>query len=121
MNRLEVHIIFIHIGSDQQLSGIFPSFQQKNTFTQDHIATLNLKRQIHPFNFKGEYLVIDNHSYVLHTHFTILSNTHLKTEFVSNIIVAVSSNSYGGDSRNGGKVHRHHFLMYHLSLLCLLG
>ena len=70
MNRLEVHIIFIHIRSDQQLSRIFLSFKKNNTFTQDHIATLN---------FKGEYLVIDNHTYVLHTHFTSLS----KTEFLT--------------------------------------
>ena len=39
MNLLEVHVIFIHIISDQQLNRIFPS----NTFTQDHIATLKFK------------------------------------------------------------------------------
>ena len=39
MNLLEVHVIFIYIISDQQLSRIFPS----NTFTQDHIATLKYK------------------------------------------------------------------------------
>ena len=38
MNRLEVHVIFIHIRSDQQLSRIFPSLQKNNTFTQDHIV-----------------------------------------------------------------------------------
>ena len=75
MNLLEVHVIFIHIISDQQLSRIFPS----NTFTQDHIATLKFKTVDTPFQFQGEDFVIDSHSYVLHTHFTSLSNTHLKT------------------------------------------
>ena len=98
MNLLEVHVIFIHIISDQQLSRIFPS----NTFTQDHIATLKFKTVDTPFQFQGEDFVIDSHSYVLHTHFTSLSNTHLKHN-VSNIIVAMSSKSYSGDSRNGGK------------------
>ena len=69
MNRLEVHVIFIHIRSDQQLSRIF------------HIA--KFKTVDTTFQFQGEDLVIDNHSYVLHTHFTSLSNTHLKTEFLT--------------------------------------
>ena len=68
--------------------------QKNSTSTQDHIATLKFKTADTPFEFQGENLVIDNHSYVLHTHFTSLSN----------IIVAVLSNYYGGDSRNGGKV-----------------
>ena len=74
MNLLEVHIIF-----DQQLSRIFPS----NTSTQGHIATLKFKTVDTPFQFQGEDYVIDSHSYVLHTHFTSLSNTHLKTEFLT--------------------------------------
>ena len=79
MNLLEVHVIFIHIISDQQLSRIFPS----NTFTQDHITTLKFKTVDTPFQFQGEDFVIDSHSYVLPTHFTSLSNTHLKTEFLT--------------------------------------
>ena len=55
MNLLEVHVIFIHIISDQQLSRIFPS----NTFTQDHIATLKFKTVDTPFQFQGEDFVID--------------------------------------------------------------
>ena len=53
MNRLEVHAIFIHIRSDQQLSRIFPSLQKSNTFTQDHIATLKFKTAETPFQFQG--------------------------------------------------------------------
>ena len=79
MNLLEVHVIFIYIIYDQQLSRIFPS----NTFTQDHIATLKFKTVDTPFQFQGEDFVIDSHSYVLHTHFTSLSNPHLKTEFLT--------------------------------------
>ena len=90
MNLLEVHVFFIHIISDQQLSRIFPS----NTFTQDHIATLKFKTVDTPFQFQGEDFVIDSHSYVLHTHFTSLSNTQ---------IIKMSSKSYSGDSRHGGK------------------
>ena len=79
MNRLGVDVIFIHIISDQQLSRIFPF----NTFTQDHIATLKFKTADTPFQFQGYNLLIDSHSYVLHTHFTSLSNTHFKTEFLT--------------------------------------
>ena len=83
MNQLQLHVIFIHIRSDQQLSRLFPSLQKNSTFTQDHIATLKFKTADTPFQFQGENLVIDNHSYVLHTHFSSLSNTHLKTEFLT--------------------------------------
>ena len=54
MNLLEVHVIFIHIISDQQLSRIFPS----NTFTQVHIATLKFKTVDTPFQSQGEDFVI---------------------------------------------------------------
>ena len=76
MNRLAVHVIFIHIRSDQQLSRIFPLLQKK-TFTQDHFVTLKFKTADTLFQFQGEDLVIDNHYYVLHTHFAGLSNTIL--------------------------------------------
>ena len=48
MNLLEVHVIFIHIISDQQLR-IFPP----NTSTQDHIATLKFKTVDTPFQLQG--------------------------------------------------------------------
>ena len=83
MNQLELHVILIHIRSDQQLSRLFPSLQKHSTSTQDHIATLKFKTADTPFQFQGENFVIDNHSYVLHSHFTSLSNTHLKTEFLT--------------------------------------
>ena len=83
MNQLQLHVIFIHIRSDRQLSRLFPLCKKNSTFTQDHIATLKFKTADTPFQFQGENLVIDNHSYVLHTHFTSLSNTHLKTEFLT--------------------------------------
>ena len=79
INQLELHVIFIHIRSDQQLSRIFPSLQKNSNSTQDHIAPLKFKTADTPFQFQGENLVIDNHSYVLHTHFTSLSNINLKT------------------------------------------
>ena len=95
MNRLGVHVIFIHIISDQQLSRIFPS----NTFTQDHIANLNGRYTLSiprvKFGFRQSFLCIAHsfHQFILHP---------FKNR-VSNIIVAMSSNSYSGDSRNGGK------------------
>ena len=54
MNLLEVHVIFIHNISDQQLSRILLS----NTFTQDHIATLKFKTVDTPFNSKGKILLL---------------------------------------------------------------
>ena len=83
MNRLDLHVIVIHIRSDQKLSRVFPSLQKNSTSTEDHIATLKFKTADTPLQFQGENLVIDNHSYVSHTHFTSLSNTHLKTEFLT--------------------------------------
>ena len=59
MNRLEVHVIFIHIRYDQQLSRIFPLLQKNNTFTQDHSATLKFKSADTPFQFQGEDIILN--------------------------------------------------------------
>ena len=97
MNRLKLHVIFILIRSDQQLSRIFPSLQKKiSTSTQDHIATLKFKTADTPFQFQFKPNPHHCHFLLLHCHqTTLLPLTKL--------------------------LHRHHFLMYHLPLLCLLG
>ena len=82
MNLLEVHVIFIHIKSDQQLSGIFPSLQKKNFHTRSY-RHFKIENDRYTLSIPRGSLVIDNHSYVLHTHFTSLSDTHLKTEFLT--------------------------------------
>ena len=59
MNRLEVHVIFIHIIYDQQLSRIYPLLEKNSTFTQDDITSLKFKTADTPFQFQGQDIILN--------------------------------------------------------------
>ena len=57
MNRLEVHVIFIHIRYDQQLSRIFPLLQKKQYFHTKLYR--HFKTEDTPFQFQGEDIILN--------------------------------------------------------------
>ena len=58
MNRLEVRVIFIHIGYDQQVSRIFPLLQKQCFYTRSY-RPLQFKLTDTPFQFQGENIILN--------------------------------------------------------------